>query len=168
MKDNDKTKERQITELEQLRQRIAEQERSHSELKRVEKELKDSEERFRALTENAPIGIYYSDLKGTFLYGNKKAEKIVGYKREELIGKSFLKLKLISQKDIARAAKLLLLNKQGKSTGPDEFVINRKDGTKKLVEINTSIICLSGKKAVIGMAQDITERKRMGGGAVGE
>ena len=161
MKENDKTKKQQITELEQLRQRIAELERSHSELKQVEKELKDSEERFRALTENTPIGIYYSDLKGTFLYGNKKAAEIVGYNREELIGKSFLKLKLISSKDIVRAAKLLLLNKQGKSTGPDEFVITRKDGTKKLAEINTSVSILSGEKAVIGMVQDITDRKRM-------
>ena len=163
MTDNDKTNEQLITELEQLRQRIAELERSHSELKRVEEELKDSEERYKALTENAPIGIYYSDLKGTFLYGNKKAEEIVGYNREELIGKNFLKLKLISQKDIVRAAKLLLLNKQGKSIGPDEFVINRKDGTQKLVEINTSVLTLSGKKAVVGMVQDITEKKQAEG-----
>jgi PAS domain S-box-containing protein/putative nucleotidyltransferase with HDIG domain len=161
MKDNEKTNERQITEWEQLRQRITELERSNSELKRVEKELKNSEERSNALTENVPIGIYYSDLNGTFLYGNKKAEEIVGYNREELIGKSFLKLKLLSPKDIVRAAKLLLLNKQGKSTGPDEFVITRKDGTKKLVEINTRVATLTGKRAVIGMVQDITERKQM-------
>ena len=34
------------------------------------------------------MGIYYSDLYGKFLYGNKAAEEIVGYKREELIGKN--------------------------------------------------------------------------------
>jgi len=160
MKDNDKINKQQITEVEELQQRIAELESANSWFKQMETALKNSEERFRALTEEAPIGIYYSDLKGTFLYGNKKAETIVGYTNEELRGKSFLKLQLISPKDIVRSAKLLRLNNRGKSTGPDEFVINREDGTQKIVEINTSVVTLSEKKAVISMVQDITERKQ--------
>ena len=135
MKDSNKTNKQQITALEQLRQSISESEGLNSKLKQVEKALKNSEERFRALTEAAPIGIYYSDLKGTFLYGNKKAEEIVGYKNKELIGKSFLKLKLISKKDMVRAAKLLRLNNRGKSTGPNEFVINRKMVPKKSLKL---------------------------------
>jgi PAS domain S-box-containing protein/putative nucleotidyltransferase with HDIG domain len=158
MKDNAKVDEQQTTALEQKRQRTVELKRSHIDHKPIETELKDSEENFWAFAKNAPIGVYYSDLKGTFLYGNKKAEEIVGYKREELIGKNFLKLKLIGPKDIVKAARLLFLNGQGKNTGPDEFEITRKDGTKRIVEINTSVITLVGKQAVIGMVQDITER----------
>ena len=130
-------------------------------LKKTEDELIISEERYRTLIENAPLGIYYNDSKGTFLYGNKKAEEIIGYKKEALIGKSFLKLNLLSPKDIIKAARLLSLNIKGKATGPAEFKLNRKDGVQRVVEINTEVITINGKKAVLGMVNDITERKRI-------
>jgi PAS domain S-box-containing protein len=126
----------------------------------AEEALLESEEKYKTLTEDVPIGIYFNDFRGTFLYGNKKAAEITGYKREELLGKSFLKLKLLGAKELGRAAKLLALNKLGKATGPDRFVLNRKDGTKSFVEIRTRITTVGGKKLVLGMVEDITERKQ--------
>jgi PAS domain S-box-containing protein len=131
-----------------------------TEQKRAEEKLKNSEERYKILCENAPIGIYYSDFYGKFLYGNKKAEKIISHKRDELIGKSFLKLKLLNPKYLGKAVKLLALNKLGKSTGPDDFTLIKKNGSKVTVEINTEVITIKGKKAVLGMVQDITDRKK--------
>jgi diguanylate cyclase (GGDEF)-like protein/PAS domain S-box-containing protein len=125
----------------------------------AEEELIKAEERNRILLEKAPIGIYYSDFSGKFLYGNKKAEAISGYRKEELLGKNFLKLKLLDQKDIVRASKLLVLNRLAKATGPDEFVLNRKDKTKVTVEINTEVISMNGTKVVLGMVHDISKRK---------
>ena len=124
-------------------------------------ESKKSEERYRILLESTPIGIYYSDFIGRFLYGNRRAEEIIGYKKEELIGKSFLKLKILSAGQIKKAAKLLALNRMGKSTGPDEFTLNRKDGSKRHVEVTTRLIVLDGKKVVMGMVQDMTDRKQV-------
>jgi len=49
-------------------------------------------------------------LKGKFIDGNKAAGRMIGYKKEELIGKSFLELKLISISDILKAVKLLAKN----------------------------------------------------------
>ena len=118
--------------------------RDITENKEVEEKLKISEEVFRTLTENTPIGIYYNDFQGRFLYGNRKAEEIVGYKGEELIGKNFLKLNLLQFKDFTKAAQLLALNRLGKATGPDEFTLNRKDGSRVAVEINTEIITVGG------------------------
>jgi len=135
--------------------------RDITENKEVKERLETSEEVFRTLTENTPIGIYYNDFSGKFIYGNKKAEEIVGYKSEELIGKNFLKLKLLQFKDIGKAVQLLAFNKLGKPTGPDEFTLNRKDGSKVAVEINTEIITIGGKTVVLGMVQDITERKEV-------
>ncbi|MBW2005098.1 MAG: PAS domain S-box protein, partial [Deltaproteobacteria bacterium] len=132
--------------------------RDITEKKKVEEKLKNSEEVFRTLTENTPIGVYYNDFQGRFLYGNKKAEEIIGYKNEELIGKNFLKLELLQFKDFTKAAKLLALNKLGKATGPDEFTLNKKDGSKVVVEVNTEIITIGGGKVVLGMVQDITEQ----------
>lgn len=128
---------------------------------KAENALKESEEKYRTLTENAPIGIYYNDFHGNFIYGNKKAEKIIGYKREELIGKNFLTLNLLQPEDIGRAADLLAENTAGKKTGPDEVVLNKKDGSTVTVEINTEIVTVSGKKVVLGMVQDITKRKKV-------
>jgi len=75
-------------------------------LKQTEKELKDSEERLKILFDYAPDVYYINDSKGKFIDGNKAAERIIGYKREELIGKSFLKLKLLSISDIPKVAVL--------------------------------------------------------------
>jgi len=133
--------------------------RDTTERKQIEDKIINSEEQFRILTENAPIGIYYNKLNGTFAYGNKKAEEIIGYKRDELIGKNFLKLKLLNKKDIISAAKLLALNTLGKPTGPDLFTLKRKDGTQKQVEISTEIINIGSEKVVLGMVRDLTEYK---------
>jgi PAS domain S-box-containing protein len=130
------------------------------ERERVEEALQASEEMYKTVVEDAPIGIYYNDFSGTFLYGNKKAEEIVGYKVEELLGKSFFKLKLLRPEGIAKAAKLLALNKLGKATGPDLFTLNRKDGTTSIVEIRTKVSTFDGKEAVLGMVEDITERQK--------
>jgi len=128
--------------------------------KQAEMALQESEKKYKTLVEGSPLGVYYSDFKGTFLYGNKTAEEIIGFKREELIGKSYLELKLIDRKGIAKAIKLLALNALGKSTGPDEFELNRKDGSKRRVEIRTTVITIKGKKVVMGIVEDITDRKR--------
>ena len=129
--------------------------------KQSEEALRQSEENLKTYLESAPDGVYINDLKGTFLYGNKKAEEIIGYTREELIGKSFLKLNLLPRKYLARAAKLLVLNAIGKPTGPDEFELTRKDGSRIWVEITTTPIKQAGRVVVIGFVRDITERKRV-------
>jgi len=131
-----------------------------TERKRAEEALRESEERFRVLFELAPDAYYLSDLKGTFIDGNKAAERIIGYERDQLIGQSFLKLKLLSPKQIVKAAALVARNVLGRPTGPDEFVLNRKDGTRVPVEISTVPVKIGSQAVVLGIARDITERKR--------
>ena len=129
-------------------------------LRKLEEELKSSEERFRILFEYAPDAYYLSDMKGIFYDGNRAAEEMIGCKREELIGKSFLKLNLIAPAYYHKAAPLLAKNALGLPTGPDEFVLNRKDGTSIVIEVRTFPVKISGKHLVLGIARDITERKR--------
>jgi PAS domain S-box-containing protein/putative nucleotidyltransferase with HDIG domain len=131
-----------------------------TERKQAEEELKNSEERLKILFDYAPDAYYINDLKGNFIDGNKAAERVVGYKREELIGSNFLKLKLLSFTNIPKAAKALAKNIIGQSTGPDEFVLNRKDNSKVTVEISTYPVKIKGKTLVLGIARDITQRKQ--------
>ena len=144
-----------------LDSKVAQLEADITERKQVEEMLKQSEENLRAYLESAPDGVYINDLKGTFLYGNKKAEELTGYEREELMGKSFLKLKLLPVKHLAKASRLLALNAMGRPTGPDEFELIRKNGSRMWVEITTTPIKQRGRVVVIGFVRDITERKRI-------
>ncbi len=93
MKDENKTKVELIKELKTIRK---EREKSAvnniTERKQAEKKLQDSEEYLKILFEYAPDAYYVNDLKGNFIDGNLAAERIIGLKREELIGKNILKI----------------------------------------------------------------------------
>lgn len=134
--------------------------RDITEFKRTQEELKNSEERLRILFEYAPDAYYLNDPKGTFLDGNKAAEEMCGYKKEELIGKNFLKLGLLPMNQLPKAAGALAKNALGRPVGPVEFRLNRKDGTPIDIEIRTYPVQIAGKTVVLGIARDISERKK--------
>ncbi len=134
--------------------------RDISQRRQMEEELRDREEQFRTLLENAPDGIYMNNLEGNFLYGNRKCEEIIGYQREELIGKNFLELNILPESSLARAAHLLQDNINGKSTGPDELELIRKDGRHIPIEITTNIVPRKGQTIVLAFVRDISERKK--------
>ncbi len=132
----------------------------HTELKKTEPLLKESESRLKIAFEDAPDAYYITDIKGTLIDLNRKAEGLFGYKKKELIGKNFLKLKLLSMIEIPKAVAILAKNSLGKLTSPEEFKLIKKDQTPANVEISTYPTKINGKKMVLGIARDITERKK--------
>ena len=56
--------------------------------KRAEQALRESEERLKILFESAPDAIYLADSEGRFVDGNRAAENLIGYEREDVIGKN--------------------------------------------------------------------------------
>ena len=110
--------------------------------------------------ESAPDAYYINDFAGVFIDGNKAAEDLLGYSKEELIGKNFVEIGLLNEKQVERAVKALTENINGKATGPDDYVLKRKDGTKITVEISTHPVKIGGEDRVLGIARDITLRNK--------
>jgi PAS domain S-box-containing protein len=129
-------------------------------LARNQRTLAESEDRFKRLFEYAPEAFYLNDSEGRLLDCNKKAEELLGYQRNELIGRSFLELDLLPEEELPKAGEHLAENLGGRATGPDEFTVNKKDGGHVIVEINTIPIVIGDEKIVLGMARDITQRKQ--------
>ncbi len=130
------------------------------ERKQKEEALKESEERLSILFEYAPDAFYLFDLKGNFIDGNKAAEKLTGFKKKELIGKNFLKLKFLPPEQMPKAAAFFAKSLIGKATGPNEFVLIRKDGTRVYVEISTNTVKVKGRTVVLAIARDISKIKQ--------
>src|SRR4030042_1954755 len=120
----------------------------------------ESDDLLKVLFEDAPDAYYLNDIRGKFIAGNSAAEALIGYRREEFIGKSFMDLNILPGGQIVKALKLLALNAMRKSTGPDELTLRRKDGSHIVVEIRTHPVNIKGKTVVLGIARDITERRK--------
>ena len=123
-------------------------------------ELRASEQRLRILFEHAPDAFFLNDLEGRFVDANRAGEQLVGYCRKELIGKSFFESDLFSHGDLANVRLLLAQSARGEATGPTEITLNRKDGSRLTAEVRTYPIQVLGQLLVLGIARDITERKR--------
>jgi two-component system cell cycle sensor histidine kinase/response regulator CckA len=89
MQSLDKTRAQLLEELVAMGQRISELEATQARLLGTEKALRESEERFRLLYENAPLGYQSLDENGYFLEVNQAWLDTLGYSREEVIGKWF-------------------------------------------------------------------------------
>jgi len=126
--------------------------------KQIEDALRSSEDRLKIIYEFAPNAIFLVDLKGNILDGNKAAEDMLGQKKEELIGKNLLKLKIISNAELPKITKTLAKSALGKKTGPDRYLLHRKDGEQIFVEIKTFPTQINDKSVILGIAHDITKR----------
>ena len=128
--------------------------------KKAKDETHENEGFFRNFMENAPDGVFICDFNGTFLYGNRKSEKIVGYDRDELIGKNLLESNLLTEKDLNKALNWLKENMKGNPTGPDEIELITKEGRIIPVEIHTSVVQHMGQESILAFVRDITARKK--------
>jgi PAS domain S-box-containing protein len=128
--------------------------------KQAEEELKNSEERLKILFEFAPDAYFVCDSKGNFVDCNKAAEKLAGYKKKELLGKSFLKLKLLPPDQIPKATNGLAKLIMGKTRPPTEYTLKNKDGNHVDVKLSTYPVKIRGRALATAIARDITERKK--------
>ena len=129
------------------------------ERKRAEAALRESEERYRELFENAKDAIYVHDVKGTYTSVNRAAELLSGYAREEILGRNFADFIAPEHLGEVREKLCRKLAKKGETTYEVEVIT--KDGHKVPVEVSSRSIYENGERVgVQGTARDITGRKQ--------
>ncbi len=129
--------------------------------KEADRALRESEERFRSVVEHSHDGIMIVDDAFRFLYVNEQLSTMLGYEPEEIIGHEF--------GDFLDEGSRQLVSRryQDRQKGHDvpsryEFDIVRKDGTRRQVEISSTIITdQSGRARTVAQLLDITDRKRI-------
>jgi PAS domain S-box-containing protein len=124
----------------------------------AEKALRESEDKYRRLTESVPAAIFiYSGT--TFLYGNEYSRKITGYPVKEMIGKNFWDL---VHPDYRELIKERGMQRQKGDIVPSRYEIKILDkyGAEKWLDYSGTAINFQGESAVLGVAYDITELKR--------
>ncbi|MGB2856375.1 MAG: PAS domain-containing protein, partial [Dehalococcoidia bacterium] len=158
-----KTKKQLIAELEVLYKRIAKLEKPGDVGEWSEEVLLQHELATCAAIEEMPDGVMLVDVDGKVLYINKACEKLLGYKADELIGKSSLALPTYrswTEQEKARNALKEVMAKG--STGHIDMGAITKSG-KEIPITFTAFVIKDSKgnpKNLVAIMMDITERKR--------
>jgi PAS domain S-box-containing protein len=144
--------------FEQSQHHVAELEERIAERKRAEVALRESEERYRELFENARDAIYVHDLEGNYLRVNRATETLTGYRREEIVGHNLIDFVPARNARDVRDSFCAKLAEQGETTY--EIDVITKDGRRVPVEVRSRAIYENGVMvAVQSTARDITEHK---------
>jgi two-component system, sensor histidine kinase and response regulator len=127
--------------------------------KRDEQKLRESEERYRDVFENAHDIIFSIDLDGNYTSLNKAAEQATGYSRAE--GLRMNVDQVTAPRDRARVRELIALKLAGGAATTDEVTILTKDGREVMLEIRPRLVFDKGRPVGIqSVGRDVTERKR--------
>lgn len=119
--------------------------------------LRESEQSYRELIENANDLIYTHDLNGNFLSLNRAGQRITGYTEEE--ARKLNIADVISPEFLPTAAEMLDRKLRGSPPTIYSTEIIAKDGRRIPLEINTRLVYKDGVPvAVQGIGRDISER----------
>ncbi len=121
--------------------------------------LKGLEEKYYQLFESSPNSIVLLDLKGKIIDCNSSQVKMFGYKKDELIGKDFRKLKLVPKKYEQLAVNSFKNLIKGEILKPRELQILKKDGTLIWIYVQANLVKLNNETLIKIIAQDITALK---------
>ncbi len=131
--------------------------------KLAEEALRESEEKFKTIFENANDIIIYVDPNGTIMDANNKTKEMLGYSPDEIIGRKFADINIYKPEELEKSLKDFqsTLNGNGKKLGMLEYQVYTKSKQPICVEVNSRSIEKNGKLVrIITIIRDITERKK--------
>lgn len=133
--------------------------RDITELKEIETALRESEQRYRKLIEDASDVIFTIDLDGNITSVNGIGERISGFDRQELL---CMNLRQISAPEcLASIRKTIEARLHGTAAGPLEIELVARGGRRIAMEVSGRLQFKNGSPAgLLCIARDISQRKR--------
>ena len=121
---------------------------------------KQSEERYRSIIQNLQFGLIEVDLQERILFINEAMCEIIGFTKEELLGK--VASKALVKEETRKLIKNQHELRKKKQASTYEAEIIRKDGTPiyVLISVAPTFDSSGNRKGSIGIHVDITERKK--------
>lgn len=122
--------------------------------------LRESEESFHALADNANDGILVADQEGLHVYANRRMSEITGYGVEDLAKMHFRGL--LPPDELLKVTERFKRRVEGESAPRQyETALRTKDGSLVPVEITSSRTTWRGKFGVIVIVRDVSQRRQM-------
>ena len=123
--------------------------------------IRQSAEKYRDLFENANDFIYTHDTEGILTSMNRAGERLLGYQREELLGKNFIEI--LGPENSEQFREVVTRKLAGEDVPPYERQVTTKDGRRVTLEISNRVIRdpIGNPVAIQGTARDVTERKQL-------
>ncbi|MBI4843406.1 MAG: PAS domain S-box protein [Nitrospirae bacterium] len=132
--------------------------RDITERKQAIKELQDSEEKFKALSEQSITGISISQ-DGKFIYANPRLAEIFGFRQDEMIGSPVLER--VAEADRGMVKEYFRKRLSGEAPSVHyTFRGLKRDGSEVDIEVHGGVMIYNGRPAITGTLLDITERKK--------
>lgn len=139
---------------------ISERKRSEEELQRSRRALQESELRFRSLVQNSSDIITILEADGTIRYESPSLERILGYKPEDMLGRSAFEFVHPDDRPRVMAIVKEHLTIPG-SINPIELRFRHRDGSWRTLEATgNNLLHEPGVAGIVVNSRDITERKR--------
>ena len=109
--------------------------------------------------EDLPLAIFFASLDGRFLYGNKRAEELSGYRREEIIGKTYFETDFVGINDLIKIAALYASHAFDRNLGPYRFTLRKKNGARVKVELLAQLVAFGASKSkiIISIVREVDE-----------
>jgi len=133
-----------------------------TERKKAEKQLKESEEKYQGLFESTTDGMLVLDARGSILDVNKKAQDLLGLNKENLIGKNFLGMGILTPKSLSIVVDQFqeLLSKKISTSHETEIIT--KDEKTLFVELSSFFLVKKENEIdnFVLVIRDISDRKQ--------
>ena len=148
-KDDNKTREQLLREVQELRQRLAELAASRS-------EMSPDEEIVQIFRSSTPIGLFIVQ-DGKFKFVNENFRAVTAGGPEGLLDTESMNLVLPEDREMVRENAIKML--KGQSSAPYKYRIMTRTGQVRWLLEGVSSIQYQGKRAVLGHSMDVTERE---------
>ncbi|MBN1761189.1 MAG: PAS domain S-box protein [Chitinispirillaceae bacterium] len=131
-----------------------------SERKQAARTLMEAEQRFRAIFEHAPDGIFLCDTEGTIIDANKITQQITGYTKKALTGKNTISDGITPAEYHAPLRTLFNVDETTDQALTLEIEVINNEGARIPVEITSHAVRINDRRMILGIIRDLSQKKK--------